>query len=118
MIYKTEGRATNLHNYANYLLKGVFRDLVCSEDILCIYVFIEDAYETCIAPNDAKLDSFTMIKMIENTHEKLNLQLDTLPYEIVKKYEREGFKQELKAFKEAEDAARKVTQFFLFIIIV
>lgn len=53
-----------------------------------------------------------MIKMIENTHEKLNLQLDTLPYEIVKKYEREGFKQELKAFKEAEDAAKKVTQFF------
>nr|XP_050844610.1 uncharacterized protein LOC127061583 isoform X1 [Vespula vulgaris] len=107
LIYKTEERATNLHNYANYLLQGVFRDLVCSEDILCIYVYIEDAYETCIAPNDGKLNSFTMIKMIEKTHEKLNLELDTLPREIVRKCEKEGFKQELKAIKEAEDAARK-----------
>ncbi|XP_047345115.1 uncharacterized protein LOC124947255 [Vespa velutina] len=107
LIYKAEERATNLHKYANYLLQGVFRDLVCSEDILCIYVFIEDAYETCIAPNDAKFNSFTMIKIIEKTYEKLNLELDTLPYEIVKKHEKEGFKQELKALKEAEDAARK-----------
>ncbi|KAL2725169.1 coiled-coil domain-containing protein 38-like [Vespula squamosa] len=107
LIYKTEKRASNLHKYANYLLQDVFRDLVCSEDILCIYIFIEDAYETCIAPNSAKLNSFTMIKLIEKTHEKLNLELDTLPHEIVKKCEKEGFKQELKAIKEAEDAARK-----------
>ncbi|KAI4491877.1 hypothetical protein M0804_003269 [Polistes exclamans] len=106
-IHKTEERATNLQEYANYILQGVFRDLVCSEDVLCVYVLIEDAYETCIAPNDAKLNSFTMMKLIEKTHEELNLELDTLPHEVVRKCEREGFKQESKAIKEAEDAARK-----------
>lgn len=61
-----------------------------------------------MGPNDANLDSFSMMKWIERTHEELNLQLDNLPRDIVRACEREGFRQETKAIKEAEDAARKV----------
>lgn len=97
-----------LEKYADYLLRDVFRRLVCSEEVLYLHVFVEDAYESCIGPNDANLDSFSMMKWIEKTHEELNLQLDNLPREIVRICEREGFRQEMKIIKEAEDAAKKV----------
>ncbi|XP_025073626.1 cilia- and flagella-associated protein 100-like [Pogonomyrmex barbatus] len=106
-IAKTETRAANLEEYANYLLQDVFRRLVCSEEVLYLRVFVEDTYESCIGPNDANLDSFSMMKWIERTYEELNLQLDNLPREIVRICEREGFQQEMKVIKEAEDATRK-----------
>lgn len=86
----------------------MFRDLVCSEEVLHLRVFVEDTYETCVEPNDANLDSFSMMRWVERSHEELNLQLDNLPRRIVRACEKEGFKQEMKATKEAEDAARKV----------
>ncbi|XP_018314408.1 cilia- and flagella-associated protein 100 [Mycetomoellerius zeteki] len=106
-IIEAENRAANLKEYANYLLRDVFRHLVCSEEVLYLRVFVEDTYESCIGPNDANLDSFSMMKWIEKIHEELNLQLDNLPREIVRACEREGFRQEMKVIKEAEDAARK-----------
>ncbi|XP_014489324.1 PREDICTED: coiled-coil domain-containing protein 37-like [Dinoponera quadriceps] len=106
-IAEAENRAASLEKYADQLLRGVFRDLVCSEEVLHLRVFVEDAYETCVGPNDANLDSFSMMKWVERTHEELNLQLDNLPRRIVRACEKEGFRQEMKATKEAEDAARK-----------
>lgn len=98
----------NLEEYADHLLRGVFRNLVCSEEVLYLHVFVEDTYETCVRPNDANLDSFSMMKWTERVHEELNLQLDNLPRRIVRACEKEGFRQEMKATKEAEDAMRKV----------
>ncbi|XP_012529142.1 cilia- and flagella-associated protein 100 [Monomorium pharaonis] len=106
-ITKAENRAANLEEYANYLLRDVFRRLVCSEEVLYLCVFVEDTYESCIGPNDANLDSFLMMKWIEKIHEELNLQLDNMPCKIVRTCEREGFRQEIKDIKDAEDAARK-----------
>ncbi|XP_011050898.1 PREDICTED: uncharacterized protein LOC105143978 [Acromyrmex echinatior] len=106
-IIEAENRAVNLEEYANYLLRDVFRYLVCSEEVLYLRVFVEDAYESCIGPNDANLDSFSMMTWIEKLHEELNLQLDNLPREIVRACEREGFRQEMKIIKDAEDAAKK-----------
>ncbi|XP_077262569.1 cilia- and flagella-associated protein 100 [Temnothorax americanus] len=106
-ITKAESRAAKLEEYANYLLRDVFRRLVCSEEVLYLRVFVEDTYENCIGPNDANLDSFSMMKWIEKIYEELNLQLDNLPREIVRACEREGFRQEMKSIKEAEDAAKK-----------
>ncbi|XP_003400861.1 uncharacterized protein LOC100647161 [Bombus terrestris] len=106
-IRKLEARAAELESYANELLETLFRDSVCSEEVLRLQVFVEDTYESCVAPNDANLDSFCMMKWIEKTHEELNLKLDTLPPEVVQACEKEGFKQELRAMKETEEAAKK-----------
>jgi len=54
-----------------------------------------------------------MMKWIEKIYEKFNLQLDNMPYEIVRACEKEGFKQRTKAIKEAEDAAKKVNLNFI-----
>lgn len=53
-----------------------------------------------------------MMKWIEKIYEELNLQLDNLPHEIVRACEREGFRQEMKAIKEAEDVTRKVNNLY------
>ncbi|XP_029162095.1 cilia- and flagella-associated protein 100-like [Nylanderia fulva] len=106
-IHKTEDRAAKLEEHANYLLRNVFRRLVCSEEVLYLRVFVEDTYESCVGPNDANLDSFSMMKWIEKIHEDLNHQLDNLPREVVRACEKEGFRQETKAIKEAENAAKK-----------
>ncbi|XP_072763361.1 cilia- and flagella-associated protein 100-like [Anoplolepis gracilipes] len=106
-ISKAEARAANLEEHANYLLRNVFRNLVCSEEVLYLRVFVEDTYESCVGPNDANLDSFSMMKWIERIHEDYNRQLDNLPREIVQACEKEGFRQETKTIKEAEDAAKK-----------
>ncbi|EFN60791.1 Coiled-coil domain-containing protein 37, partial [Camponotus floridanus] len=106
-ISKAEDRAANLEEHFNYLLRNIFRHLVCSEEVLYLRVFVEDTYESCVGPNDANLDSFSMMKWIERIHEELNRQLDNLPREIVRTCEKEGFRQERKAIKEAENAAKK-----------
>ncbi|XP_015438959.1 PREDICTED: uncharacterized protein LOC107193933 [Dufourea novaeangliae] len=106
-IYKLESRAEDLKSHANKLLGGAFREAVCAEEVLRFQVFIEDTFESCIGPNDANLDSFSMMKWIEKTHEDLNLELDTLRPEVVKACEKEGFRQELRAMRETEAAARK-----------
>jgi len=54
-----------------------------------------------------------MMKWIEKTYEKYNVQLDNMPYEIVRACEKEGFKDRTKAIKEAEDAAKKVKLNFI-----
>ncbi|XP_043280912.1 cilia- and flagella-associated protein 100 isoform X2 [Venturia canescens] len=106
-IRLAEERAKSLEKYANHLLHGVFRDLVCSEPVLYLRVFVEDTYESCVGPNDANLDSYTMMHLIEKTYEQLNMELDNLPHDIVRVCEKEGFRQEMKTMKDAEDAARK-----------
>ncbi|CAG5101311.1 Similar to RRP9: U3 small nucleolar RNA-interacting protein 2 (Homo sapiens) [Cotesia congregata] len=102
-----EQRGANLRAYADYLLQQVFRELVSSESVLYLQVFIEDAYESCVGPNHGKLDAFTMMRTIEKTYESLNMTLDKLPKEIVRQCEKEGFTQEMKMMREAEDAAQK-----------
>lgn len=103
-----EDRAVNLEEYANYLLHNTFRCLVCSEQVLYLRVFIEDTYESCVGPNDTNLDSYSLMKWIDRTHEELNLQLDNMPHRVVRACEKKGFRQETKAIKEAENAAKKV----------
>ncbi|XP_015111833.1 uncharacterized protein LOC107037685 [Diachasma alloeum] len=106
-IELSEERARKLEKYADYLLHRVFRDLVCSESVLQLRVFIEDTYESCIGRNDASLDSYTMMRTIEKTYEYLNMTLDNLPHDIVRLCEKEGFAQEMRVLREAQEAAKK-----------
>lgn len=79
--------------------------------MLYLFVFVEDTYENCVAQNDANLDSYSMMRSIERVLEELNSQLDNLPVDVVLRCEKEGFRQEMKTMKDAEEAARKVKPF-------
>lgn len=103
-----ERRTSHLKEYAESLLQGIFAELVCSKPVLYLNVFIEEAYESCVGPNQSNLDSFTMMKSIESLYENLSMELDNLPTEVVAKCEYLGFQQQIKIMKKAEDATRKV----------
>ncbi|XP_011311049.1 uncharacterized protein [Fopius arisanus] len=106
-IEQSEERAHRLEKYTDYLLHRVFRDLVCSDSVLQLRVFIEDTYESCINRNDTSLDSYTMMIIIEKTYEHLNMTLDNLPPDVVRLCEKEGFTQEMRILREAQEAAKK-----------
>ncbi|XP_069696413.1 cilia- and flagella-associated protein 100-like [Periplaneta americana] len=103
-----ENRGLILEEEARKLLNGRFKKVVVADSSLKLYVFVEDVFESCIAPNDSKLGLYDMMREIELKMEALLLKLDHLPYEIVKAAETESYTEEVRAMKEAEEAEAKV----------
>ncbi|KAJ4432007.1 hypothetical protein ANN_20621 [Periplaneta americana] len=103
-----ENRGRILEEEARKLLNGRFKKVVVADSSLKLYVFVEDVFESCIAPNDSKLGLYDMMREIELKMEALLLKLDHLPYEIVKAAETESYTEEVRAMKEAEEAEAKV----------
>ena len=92
------------------LINGEFRKLISEEEILNLYVFVEDVYEARIAPNDANLGVSDMMKAIEMNYRHFLIQLDQLPVDKVQKAESECYAEEARIMEIAIDAARKVLQ--------
>lgn len=92
------------------LINGEFRKLISDEEVLSLYVFVEDVYETRIAPNDANLSVGDMMKAIEMNYRHFLIQLDELPQDKVQKAELECYAEEARIMEIAVDAAKKVLQ--------
>ncbi|XP_022903092.1 coiled-coil domain-containing protein 38-like [Onthophagus taurus] len=105
-----EQRAKFLEELAMELINGEFRKLISDEEILNLYVFVEDVYEARVAPNDASLGVSDMMKAIEMKYRYYILQLDQLPEDKVRKAETECYHEEARVMKIAIDASRKVVQ--------
>ncbi|XP_049772289.1 cilia- and flagella-associated protein 100-like [Schistocerca cancellata] len=76
-------RARDLEARTRHLLRGRFSRLLVSDDALCLYVCVEDAYEACVGPNDDKLGLLDMMTAVENKYWSLLRELDALPASIV-----------------------------------
>lgn len=105
-----EMRALLLEELAQVLIESEFCKVISDEEVLNLHVFIEDVYETRVAPNDANLGIADMMKGIELCYRKYLLKLDYLPQDKVHKAESECYAEEAKIMKMAKDAARKVEQ--------
>ncbi|KAK9674970.1 protein of unknown function (DUF4200) [Popillia japonica] len=105
-----EQRARSLEELAMELINGEFRKLISDEEVLSMYVFVEDVYETRIAPNDANLSVGDMMKAIEMNYRHFLIQLDELPQDKVQKAESECYAEEARIMEIAVDAAKKVLQ--------
>ncbi|GJQ68464.1 hypothetical protein Trydic_g17042 [Trypoxylus dichotomus] len=105
-----EERARSLEELAMELINGEFRKLISDEEVLSLYVFVEDVYETRIAPNDANLSVGDMMKAIEMNYRHFLIQLDELPQDQVHKAETECYAEEARIMEIAVDAAKKVLQ--------
>jgi hypothetical protein len=103
-----EQRAQSLKDKARELLYGLFKDVIVSESVLNLHVFVEDVYETCIGPNDGILGLHDMMRGIELKMESLLLTLDFLPVGIVKMAERETYEEEARKMKMAKEAETKL----------
>lgn len=91
------------------LINGQFKHLIADDEILKLHVFVEDVYESCIAPNDSNFTIYEMMRAIEQYYNELVLALDRMPQEIVKKSERHRFAEEARLAKLCREAAAKIT---------
>jgi hypothetical protein len=107
-ITAEENRVQSLRDKARDLLYGLYNDVVLSESVLNLHVFVEDVYETCIAPNDSNLGLRDMMHGIELKMESLLLDLDYLPSEVVDLAETQTYEEEARVIKEAKEAQVKV----------
>lgn len=105
-----EERAEYLKALALELINIDFRNLVSNDEALCLYVFVEDCYESHVALNDANIGLGDMMRDIEIKYRHLALALDMLPQEQVRKAENECFADLAKNLKIAELATKKVMQ--------
>lgn len=105
-----EERAKSLEELARCLIDTSFRRLISAEEILNWYVFVEDVYETRIAPNDANLTACDMMRAIEIKYRDFLIKLDGLPQNKVHKAEIECYTEEAKIMAIAEEASKKVIQ--------
>lgn len=71
-----EERAKYLEDLGNKLIKTEFKQLIKSEEMLNLHVFVEDVYETRIGPNDANLSMLEMMKGIEEKYRNELFLLD------------------------------------------
>ena len=99
-----------MEQLATKLINSDFQKLISDEQILSLYVFVEDVYETRIAPNDANLSVTDMMRAIEKTYRNFLIQLDQLPQDKVRKAESECYAEEARILRMAMDAAKKVLQ--------
>ena len=110
-IEREERRGQRLERRSSRLVQGGLRQLVCSEGALQARVLVEEAYESCVAVNEAGLEPLAMARGLESAYERLSAELDGLPRHLVLACERDGFREEMKQTREADDAARKVRLF-------
>jgi hypothetical protein len=103
-----ENRVQSLKDKARQVLYGLFKEQILSESTLSLHVFVEDVYETCIAPYDSSLGLRDMMSGIELKVESMLLKLDYLPFEIVKVAESKTFEEEARIKKDAEVAELKI----------
>lgn len=71
-----EERAKYLEEFARNLIDNEFQQLIKSDDVLNLHVFVEDVYETRIGPNDANLSMLEMMTGIEERYRNELLLLD------------------------------------------
>lgn len=99
-----------MEELAKQLIDSEFCKVISDEEVLNLYVFIEDVYENRVAPNDANLGIIDMMKGVEMLYREFLLQLDRLPQDKVHKAESECYAEEARIMKIAQEAARKVLQ--------
>nr|XP_018915200.1 PREDICTED: coiled-coil domain-containing protein 38-like [Bemisia tabaci] len=107
-VQEEHQRKEKLKRKVETLLEGVLRRLLASKEILCLQVFIEDVYTTCVGPVDWRMSVLNMMQTIEHHIQRQCMLLDSYPPKIVS----DATKQEQKATEQARrialEARRKV----------
>lgn len=99
-----------MEHLAKELINGDFKKLVAEEEVLNLYVFVEDVYEARVAPNDANIGLADMMKAVEMKYRNYVLRLDALPQDQVVRAETECFAEFEKSMRIAQEAAKRVVQ--------
>ncbi|KAJ8924911.1 hypothetical protein NQ315_001068 [Exocentrus adspersus] len=105
-----EQRVKYLEEFAVDLISSELKKILMDEDILNLYVYVEDVYESGVAPNDANHNIWEMMKEIEEKYRSELLSLDKVPSEQVALLEGNYYREQLVVMKLAERAARQFAE--------
>ncbi|KAG8274411.1 cilia- and flagella-associated protein 100-like [Homalodisca vitripennis] len=107
-IKQEEERAEMLEGVAKDLLNTEIKYLVSSETTILTHVFVEHAYEECIASGDTDMTTIETLQALKLLYEDLMIKLDSLPCDIVKEAEAAVQTKNAIALEKAHQARRQV----------
>nr|CAI5828733.1 unnamed protein product [Callosobruchus analis] len=105
-----EERAKYLEEFAKKLINEELKQLVVDENILNLYVFVEDCFETRVAPNDANLTMLEMISGISKKYGDELLSMEKVPKEIISVLGESCVQENMATMRLAEKAAKQVAE--------
>ncbi|CAH1992832.1 unnamed protein product [Acanthoscelides obtectus] len=105
-----EERAKYLEDYAKKLINQELRHLIIDDSILNLYVFVEDCFETRVAPNDANLTMLEMISGISKKYGDELLIMEKVPKEIISALGESCVQENMATMRLAEKAAKQVAE--------
>lgn len=107
-IEREEERARMLEEVAKELLNKDLKELISSESTILTHVFVEHAYEECVASGDTDMTTLETLQALKLLYEDLMMKLDSLPCEIVKEAEALVQSKNALALEKAHKARRQV----------
>uniref|UniRef100_A0A1B6L842 DUF4200 domain-containing protein n=1 Tax=Graphocephala atropunctata TaxID=36148 RepID=A0A1B6L842_9HEMI len=107
-IKQEEERAEMLEGVARDLLNTDIKFLVSSESTILSHVFVEHAYEECVATGDTDMTTIETLQALKLLYEDLMIKLDSLPCDIVKEAEAAVQSKNAIALDKAHQARRQV----------
>ncbi|VEN40976.1 unnamed protein product [Callosobruchus maculatus] len=105
-----EERAKYLEEFAKKLINEELKQLVVDENVLNLYVFVEDCFETRVAPNDANLTMLEMISGISKKYGDELLAMEKVPKEIISVLGESCVQENMATMRLAEKAAKQVAE--------
>nr|CAH7715759.1 unnamed protein product [Callosobruchus chinensis] len=105
-----EERAKYLEELAKKLINEELKQLVVDENVLNLYVFVEDCFETRVAPNDANLTMLEMISGISKKYGDELLAMEKVPKEMTSVLGESCVQENMATMRLAEKAARQVAE--------
>ncbi|CAG9859102.1 unnamed protein product [Phyllotreta striolata] len=79
-----ENSAQNFRKMINSVIHNEFKKLIKSKEVLDLYVFVEDVYESIGSSEVIDRNILTMMESIERQYRKEKLSLDKVPCEMAK----------------------------------
>lgn len=107
-IQQEEERANMLEEVARDLLNTDLKDLVSSEAVILTHVYVDHAYEECVATGETDMTTLQTLTALKLLYEDLMMKLDSLPSDIVREAEDTVHSRNALALEKAYQARRQV----------
>ncbi|XP_054287660.1 cilia- and flagella-associated protein 100-like [Macrosteles quadrilineatus] len=107
-IGQEEQRANMLEEVAKDLLNTDLKDLVSSEAVILTHVYVDHAYEECVAAGETDMTTLQTLTALKLLYEDLMMKLDSLPSDIVREAEETVHSRNALALEKAHQARRQV----------
>lgn len=107
-IVQEEERAKMLEEVAKNLMNTELKELVSSESTILAHVYVEHAYEECVAAGNTDMTTLETLQALKLLYEDLMMKLDSLPPDIVREAEAAVQSKNALALYKAHNARRQV----------